>query len=236
MRHNGRAPDALRPISISRRFIKTSTGSVLVAFGDTKVICTANFTGRLPAWLRDTRGGWVTAEYSMLPGSTLERSDRRKSSGGRAQEISRLIGRSLRAVTDLAALGPCLVQVDCDVIQADGGTRTAAITGAFVALYDALAHSVKRGNLPAIPLSGMCAAVSVGLVQGEVLLDLDYSEDFAAQVDMNLVMDGESHFIEVQGSAEGARFGRDKLDEMLVLGESGVQSLIAAQREALNIA
>jgi ribonuclease PH len=236
MRQDGRAPDALRPVSISRRFIKTSAGSALVAFGETKVICTVNFTDRLPAWLRETRGGWVTAEYSMLPGSTLERSDRRKSTGGRAQEISRLVGRSLRGVTDLAALGPCLVQVDCDVIQADGGTRTAAITGAFVALYDALAGSVERGHLPAIPLTGMCAAVSVGLVDGEVLVDLNYGEDFAAQVDMNLVMDDEGRYIEIQGSAEGARFGRDKLDAILAAGEAGVRALVAAQRKALNLA
>jgi ribonuclease PH len=235
MRHDGRAPDALRPIGITPGYIETSAGSVLIAYGHTRVICTANFSDRVPGFLRETGSGWVTAEYSMLPGSTTERTDRSKASGGRAQEISRLIGRSLRAVTDLTGLGPCQVNIDCDVIRADGGTRTAAITGAYVALYDALRRAVAKKNIPRIPLRTACAAVSVGMVEGEPLLDLDYREDFRADVDMNLVIDGEGNFIEVQGCAEGQMFSRSQLDAMLDLGLKGARELVAVQREVLGL-
>lgn len=234
-RIDGRRVDELRPISIERDFVKTSSGAVLVSFGDTKVICTANFTDRVPAFLRDTGGGWLTAEYSMLPGSTQERSDRRKSQEGRAQEISRLIGRSLRAVIDLSAIGPCQINVDCDVIQADGGTRTAAITGAYVAVYDALRMSVARGNLRRVPMAGACAAVSVGVVAGTALLDLNYAEDVKAEVDMNLVMNDKGEYIEVQGCAERASFSKDFLIQMLDLGSRGIGELIQIQKKALEI-
>ncbi|HNR30431.1 MAG TPA: ribonuclease PH [Candidatus Hydrogenedentes bacterium] len=236
MRADGRAPDALRPITIERDFIKTSAGSVLVAFGDTRVVCTANFANRVPAFLRDSGKGWLTAEYGMLPGATPERSERRKAAEGRAQEISRLIGRSLRAVVDLRAVGPCQINVDCDVLQADGGTRTAAITGACVAVYDALRKSVAKGNLPRVPVTDLCAAVSVGLVDGEVLLDLDYREDVAASVDMNVVMNGAGNYIEIQGNAEGAAFPRELLDRMLDVAANGIRDLIARQRRVLDLA
>ncbi len=235
MRHDGRAEDALRPIGITPGFIETSAGSVLIAYGCTRVICTANFSERVPGFLRDSGSGWVTAEYSMLPGSTTERTDRSKASGGRAQEISRLIGRSLRAVTDLKSLGPCLVNIDCDVIRADGGTRTAAITGAYVALYEALRSAVEKKNIPRIPLRTACAAVSVGIIEGSVLLDLDYREDFKADVDMNLVMDEAGNYIEVQGCAEGKPFSRNQLDAMLDLGRKGTRALMDAQRETLGL-
>lgn len=235
MRADGREADALRPVEFLRDFICTSSGSVLVSFGNTKVICTANFADRVPNFLRDTGRGWLTAEYSMLPGSTLERSDRKKSTEGRAQEISRLIGRSLRAVVDLKAIGPCQINVDCDVIQADGGTRTAAITGAFVAVYDALRGAVARGNLKSIPVHGPCAAVSVGVVGGEAMLDLDYSEDVRADVDMNLVMNNAGNIIEIQGNAEGVAFPRSVLDRMLDLADSGIRQLIALQKQVLGI-
>ena len=234
-RIDGRMADAMRNVTIERRFVKTSSGSALVSFGDTRVICTANFTDRVPAFLRDTGRGWLTAEYSMLPGSTVERSDRRKSQEGRAQEISRLIGRSLRAVVDLAAIGPCQINVDCDVLQADGGTRTAAITGACVAVHDALQTAVARGNLKEVPIREFCAAVSVGVVDGVALLDLNYTEDVRAEVDMNLVMNESGEFIEVQGCAEHASFKRSQLDAMLDLGASGIRELIAVQKKALGI-
>lgn len=235
-RIDGRGVDELRPISIERNFVKTSSGAVLVSFGDTKVICTANFTDRVPAFLRDTGGGWLTAEYSMLPGSTQERSERRKSQEGRAQEISRLIGRSLRAVVDLSAIGPCQINVDCDVIQADGGTRTAAITGAYVAVYDALRMAVARGNLRRIPVTGACAAVSVGVVEGTPLLDLNYAEDVKAEVDMNLVMNEAGAYIEVQGCAERVSFSKSVMDRMLDMGSRGIQELIETQKRALELA
>ena len=234
MRHDGRAPDQMRQVSIERNYIKTSAGSALVSFGETRVICTANLSDRVPPWLRDSGKGWVTAEYAMLPGATAERTDRRKNTGGRAQEISRLIGRSLRAVTDLEAMGPCMVTVDCDVIQADGGTRTAAITGAYVALHDAFSRSVKAGLLKEVPLRSACAAVSVGVTAGSPVLDLDYHEDSRAGTDMNVVMDGEGQFIEVQGSAEGAAFSREALDALLDLASGGIRSLQALQAEVLG--
>jgi ribonuclease PH len=224
----------MRVISIERHYIKTSAGSALISFGDTKVICTANLSDRVPAWLRNSEQGWVTAEYAMLPGATSDRTDRAKNSGGRAQEISRLIGRSLRAVTDLRAMGLCQATVDCDVIQADGGTRTAAITGAYVALHDAFRRSVKAGLLQQVPLRSGCAAVSVGVVEGEPLLDLDYHEDSRAGTDMNVVMNGVGEFVEVQGSAEGAAFSRAHLDALLDLASGGIRALHALQEEALG--
>ncbi len=236
MRADGRAPDALRPVSIERGFIKSSAGSVLIGFGNTRVICTANFVERVPSFLKDTGRGWLTAEYSMLPGSTPERTERRKSTEGRAQEISRLIGRSLRAVVDLKAVGPCQINVDCDVIQADGGTRTASVTGGYIAVYEALRAAVAKGNLARVPVSGVCAAISVGVVNGEVLLDLNYEEDFKASVDMNVVMDGAGQFIEVQGNAEGASFPRAVLEQMLDRAGKGVRELIALQERALELA
>lgn len=235
MRKDGRAPDALRAIHIERSYIKNVAGSALIAFGDTKVICTASFDERVPPWLRGRGRGWVTAEYGMLPGASQERVPRDSVQKGRAQEISRLIGRSLRSVTDLAAMGECMVTLDCDVIQADGGTRTAAITGAYVALYEALDRCVRVGNLTEIPLRGHCAAVSVGWVDGEALLDLTYEEDSNAGVDMNIVMDGDSHFIEVQGSAEKQTFDRKQMDRFLALGERGIRVLIAKQKEVLGL-
>lgn len=232
-RQNSRAAGALRPVSFVRSYTRHAAGSVLVSFGDTRVLCTAMFEDKVPAWLKGTGKGWVTAEYAMLPSSTATRSSRDKNTKGRAQEISRLIGRSLRAVTDLVALGECQVTVDCDVLQADGGTRTAAITGAWLALHDALAGSVRSGFLPRIPLRGGCAAVSVGIVDGAPLLDLDYSEDARAEVDMNVVMDDGGRYIEVQGCAEGAPFDRNGLNRLLDLASGGVQTLLGLQREAL---
>lgn len=236
MRHDGREPGDLRPVQFERGYTKHAHGSVLVSFGDTKVICTAMIEERIPPWLRGQGRGWVTAEYAMLPGSSQDRISRDAVRKGRAQEISRLIGRSLRAVTDLQALGECQITVDCDVIQADGGTRTASVTGGFVALYDALSHSMAKGNLARIPLAPGCAAVSVGMVRGSALLDLCYEEDFVADVDMNVVMDGSGQFIEVQGSAEGAPFPREELDAMLNLADKGARELIQKQREVLGIA
>jgi ribonuclease PH len=235
MRVDGRVFDALRPVSMERGFTKHTAGSVLVSFGDTKVICTASLESRVPPWMRGKGRGWVTAEYAMLPGSAQDRISRDASRKGRAQEISRLIGRSLRAVTDLEAMGECMVTVDCDVIQADGGTRTASITGAYVALWDAFDQSVRRGNIGAVPLHGQCAAVSVGLVAGEALLDLNYQEDFTADVDMNIVMDSEERYIEVQGSAENAPFSKADLQSLLALGEKGAGELVALQREVLGL-
>jgi len=234
MRSDGRAADALRPVTIERHFTKHADGSVLVSFGDTRVICTAILEGRVPPWLRDSGKGWVTAEYGMLPGSGNERIRRDSVNKGRAQEISRLIGRSLRAVVDLVAMGECLITVDCDVIQADGGTRTASITGGYVALCDAVEKAVASGRLAKSPLLGRCAAVSVGMVDGAALLDLCYEEDVVAAVDMNIVMDGAGRFIEVQGCAEGAPFSRTELEALLALGERGCRNLVACQEEVLS--
>ncbi|MBW7865615.1 MAG: ribonuclease PH [Candidatus Hydrogenedens sp.] len=234
MRTDGRADNALRSVRIERGYTKHAAGSVLISMGDTRVLCTAMFEDRLPAWLRGGGRGWVTAEYAMLPGATETRSPRDSSSGGRAREISRLIGRSLRAVTNLRAMGECQVTVDCDVLQADGGTRTAAITGAWVALADAFSLSVKSGHLPESPLTGACAAVSAGLVDGRPLLDLCYAEDARASADFNFVMDDRNRLIEVQGAAEGEPFDRAALNRLLDLGESGIRELLALQREALS--
>ncbi|MEQ1440609.1 ribonuclease PH [Fontimonas sp. SYSU GA230001] len=234
MRPSGRSPAQLRPVSIQRGFTKHAAGSVLIQFGDTRVLCTACIEERGPAWKKD--GGWVTAEYGMLPGATHERSRREAAAGkqsGRTQEIQRLIGRSLRACVDLAALGNHTVTIDCDVLQADGGTRTASITGGYVALVDAIASMRRRGLIKRDPLFGQIAAVSVGIYRGTPVLDLDYAEDSACECDMNVVMNDAGQFIEVQGTAEGHAFRREELDGLLDLATGGIRELIAAQRAAL---
>jgi ribonuclease PH len=226
-------------VRIQRGFTRHAEGSVLVEFGDTRVLCTASVEERVPPFLKDSGRGWVTAEYGMLPRSTNTRTDREAARGkqsGRTQEIQRLIGRALRAVIDLAALGPRTVQIDCDVLQADGGTRTAAITGGFVALHDALTWLVSKRALSAVPVRDFVAAVSVGVYQGAAVLDLDYAEDSACGCDMNLVMTGSGHFVEVQGTAEGATFTRAELDAMLRLAERGIGELVGHQRRALGLA
>lgn len=238
MRNDGRNPDELRPVSIIRNYLKHAEGSVLVSFGDTKVICSASVEESVPPFLRGKGTGWVTAEYAMLPRATHTRSPREASKGklgGRTHEIQRLIGRSLRAVTDLALLGERSIQIDCDVIQADGGTRTAAITGAYVALFDALSGLVRGGKLTTIPLKEAVAAVSVGIVGGEVLLDLNYREDSAAEVDMNFVMTSSERFVEVQGTAESEPFTSDQMDALRDSAMAGIRKLLAIQREVLKI-
>ncbi len=231
-RVDGRQNDELRPVSFHRDFVDTCAGSVVVSFGRTRVLCTASVSNDVPRWMRDSGKGWVTAEYSMLPGSSPERIRRRVS--GRSQEIQRLIGRSLRAIVDMEALGEREIIIDCDVLQADGGTRTASITGGYIALHDALTRLVQAGELEAMPLLGECAAISVGIVDGTPMLDLPYVEDAAAEVDMNVIMDGEGNFIEVQGTAEGAVFDRGRLDVMLDLAASGIATLTEAQRGLLE--
>lgn len=228
MRPDGRAHDELRPISFQRDFTDMANGSVLVSFGRTQVLCTASIDDGVPRWMRDTGRGWVTAEYSMLPGSSPERIRRRTS--GRDQEIQRLIGRSLRGICDLEALGERSITVDCDVLQADGGTRTASICGGYVALHDALTRLLQVGDLQSHPLTDECAAVSVGIIDGECRLDLPYAEDAGAEVDMNVVMTGSGSFVEVQGTAEGAVFARDQLDTLLDLAAGGIASIVDAQR------
>ena len=230
-RADGRADDELRPIKITRNWLDHAAGSVLVEFGRTRVLCAASASEGVPRWRKGSGLGWVTAEYAMLPASTNTRSDRESIKGrigGRTHEISRLIGRSLRAIIDESALGENTIVIDCDVLQADGGTRTAAITGAYVALADACAHL----GVPA-GLTGSVAAVSVGIVDGVPLLDLPYEEDVRAETDMNIVMTGDGRFVEVQGTAEGAAFDRAELDALLVLGEKGCADLTVLQREAL---
>jgi len=236
MRPSGRRPDELRPIRFTRQFTKHAEGSVLVEFGDTRVLCTASVEERVPAFLKESGRGWVSAEYGMLPRSTNTRTEREAARGrqtGRTQEIQRLIGRALRAVIDLSALGSRSIQVDCDVLQADGGTRTAAITGAFVAVHDALAWLQSRKLLAALPVRDFVAAVSVGIYQGVPVLDLDYVEDAACGTDMNVVMTGAGRFVELQGTAEGEPFSRAEVDALLALGEQGIGELIAHQRRAL---
>jgi ribonuclease PH len=233
MRSDGRQPDELRDITFERDYTDMTPGSVLVSFGRTKVLCTASIEEDVPRWLRGRGTGWVTAEYSMLPGSSPERVARKVS--GRAQEIQRLIGRSLRAVCDMAVLGERLITVDCDVLQADGGTRTASITGGYLALHDACTRLVQARTLSAHPLTEPCAAVSVGIVDGVPLLDLPYVEDVRAEVDMNVVMTGGGRIIEVQGTAEGQPFTRNELDEMLGLAEKGIAELVSLQRELIGI-
>ena len=237
-RHDGRAADELRPVRITRGWLDHAEGSVLVEFGRTRVLCAASFTEGVPRWRKGSGEGWVTAEYSMLPRSTTTRSDRESVKGrigGRTHEISRLVGRSLRACIDTKALGENTIVLDCDVLQADGGTRTAAITGAYVALADALGWARERGVLKkgGEPLLGSVAAVSVGVVDGAPVLDLDYVEDVAAGTDMNVVVTGDGRFVEVQGTAERAAFGRDELDRLLDLAVGGCAELARLQREAL---
>jgi ribonuclease PH len=230
-----RGVDQLRPVRIVRGYTEMTPGSVLIEMGRTRVLCTASFDPEVPRWLRDDGVGWVTAEYSMLPGSSRERVPRSAISGGRVKEIQRLIGRALRAVVDRPAMGEGTVRIDCDVLQADGGTRTAAITGAWVALHDAFTVAVERGALTVHPIVDHCAAVSVGLVEGVPLLDLDYEEDAGAEVDLNVVMTGAGGLVEVQGTAEGRPFTRDQLTALLDLAGGGVAGLVAEQRRALGL-
>ena len=236
MRPSGRKPGELRPVRIQRRYTRHAEGSVLVEFGDTRVLCTASVEERVPAFLKESGRGWVSAEYGMLPRSTNTRTEREAARGrqtGRTQEIQRLIGRALRAVIDLSALGARSIQVDCDVLQADGGTRTAAITGAFVAVHDALTWLQSKKLLAALPVRDFVAAVSVGIYQGVPVLDLDYAEDSACGTDMNVVMTGAGRFVELQGTAEGEPFSRAEVEALLALGEQGIAELIAHQRRAL---
>ena len=235
-RNQGRAADALRPVRITRHYTRHAEGSVLVEFGDTRVLCTASVEEKVPPHKRGSGEGWVTAEYGMLPRATNTRSDREAARGkqsGRTQEIQRLIGRSLRCVFDLKKLGERTIALDCDVIQADGGTRTAAITGAFVAAHDAVRWLRERKLIEESPITDFVAAVSVGLVEGTALLDLEYTEDSACDTDMNVVMTGTGGFVELQGTAEGAAFSRRELDALMQLAEQGIALLIQAQKAAL---
>jgi ribonuclease PH len=233
MRPDGRHPDELREISFERDYTDMTPGSVLVTFGRTKVLCTASVEDDVPRWMRGRGTGWVTAEYAMLPGSSPERIQRKVS--GRTQEIQRLIGRSLRAVCDMAVLGEKLITVDCDVLQADGGTRTASITGGYLALHDACERLVQSSMLGANPLTDQCAAISVGIVDGTPLLDLPYVEDVKAEVDMNVVMTGSGRFVEVQGTAEGQAFSRSELESLLGLAEKGIAEIVDLQRQMIAI-
>ncbi|HMQ14186.1 MAG TPA: ribonuclease PH [Candidatus Competibacter phosphatis] len=238
MRPSNRAADELRPIRITRQFTKHAEGSVLVEFGDTRVICTASVEERVPPFLKGKGRGWVTAEYGMLPRATHTRSSREASRGrqdGRTMEIQRLIGRALRAVLDLEALGERTITLDCDVIQADGGTRTAAITGGFVALADAVRHLINKKSFKRNPLHGQVASVSVGIFQGTPVLDLDYAEDSEAETDMNVVMNDAGAFIELQGTAEGHAFRIEELQAMLELARGGIERLLRKQREVLGL-
>jgi ribonuclease PH len=236
-RSGGRAANQLRPVRITRHYTMHAEGSVLIEFGNTRVLCTASVEERVPPHKKGSGEGWVTAEYGMLPRATHTRSDREAARGkqtGRTQEIQRLIGRSLRAVFDLKKLGERTITLDCDVLQADGGTRTAAITGAFVAAQDAVNTLLAAGKLAESPLHGHVAAISVGIVQGTPLLDLEYTEDSACDTDMNVVMTGAGHYIEVQGTAEGAAFSRHEMDTLLALAEKGVNELVRLQEAALK--
>ena len=238
-RSSGRLANALRPVSIERHYTKHAEGSVLVSFGHTKVLCTASVEEKVPPHKRGSGQGWVTAEYGMLPRATHTRSDREAAKGkqsGRTQEIQRLIGRSLRSVFDLSALGERTIHLDCDVLQADGGTRTAAITGAFLAAHDAVTWLLGQGRIPASPIRDFVAAISVGVLQGTPLLDLEYVEDSACDTDMNVVMTGAGGFVEVQGTAEGAPFSRAEMDVLLALADQGIRELLLAQRRALGVA
>ena len=235
-RSGERAADQLRPVRITRGYTIHAEGSVLIEFGNTRVLCTASVEEKVPPHKRGSGEGWVTAEYGMLPRSTHTRSDREAARGkqsGRTQEIQRLIGRSLRTVFDLKKLGERTIQLDCDVLQADGGTRTAAITGAFVAAQDAVAGLIASGKLKDSPIIASVAAISVGIVQGTPLLDLEYTEDSACDTDMNVVMTGAGHFVEVQGTAEGAAFSRAEMDTLLALADKGIAELILLQQQAL---
>jgi ribonuclease PH len=234
-RADGRRPDDLRPVEIARHFIPPAEGSVLITLGQTRVVCTATVEERLPPWLRGAGQGWVTAEYGMLPRSTHERTPRDPGrQGGRVHEIQRLIGRSLRAAVDLQKLGERTITVDCDVIQADGGTRTASITGAMVALVDALVVLRRTGALPWWPLREFVAATSVGMVESEMMLDLTYAEDSRARVDLNLIMTESGRIVEIQGTAEGPPYTRQELLALMTLGEKGIRALVEAQKQALG--
>ena len=238
-RPSQRNSDQLRDIRITRSYTKHAEGSVMVEFGDTMVLCTASVEEKVPGFLRGQGRGWLTAEYGMLPRATNTRTAREAARGkqsGRTQEIQRLIGRSLRAVADLSLLGERTIQIDCDVIQADGGTRTAGITGAYVAAHDAVTLLLQRGLVASTPLRDFVAAVSVGMYQGEAVLDLDYAEDSACDTDMNVVMTGSGGFVEVQGTAEGAPFTRPEMDALLALAQSGIAQLVARQKQALGLA
>lgn len=238
VRPGGRAADALRPVRITRRYLKHAMGSCIFELGDTRVLCAANITEGVSSWRRGSGLGWVTAEYAMLPAATNTRMRRESMSGGpkgRTHEIQRLIGRSLRSVVDMSGLGgEVSVNIDCDVIQADGGTRTASITGAYIALHDALSQWQAAGKISSIPLTEQIAATSVGMVDGELLLDLEYAEDSIAEVDMNVIMDGRGRFIEVQGTGEQTPFDRARLDAMLDLAGGGIDSLLAIQRKVIE--
>jgi ribonuclease PH len=239
MRPSGRQTNELRQVTLTRQYTKHAEGSVLVEFGDTKVLCTASVEERIPGFLRGTGEGWVTAEYGMLPrstGSRMQREAVKGKQGGRTMEIQRLIGRSLRAVIDLKALGERSITIDCDVIQADGGTRTASITGAYVALHDAITFLMEKKKLSRNPLYGQVASVSVGIYNGTPVLDLDYAEDSSAETDMNIVMNEAGAYIELQGTAEGHAFRADELQAMLDLGQHGIQQLLEKQREVLGLA
>lgn len=236
LRSGARAANELRPVRITRGYTIHAEGSVLIEFGNTKVLCTASVEEKVPGHKKGSGEGWVTAEYGMLPRATHTRSDREAARGkqsGRTQEIQRLIGRSMRAVFDLSKLGERTIHLDCDVIQADGGTRTAAITGAFVAAQDAVSQLMAQGKLTESPIRDHIAAISVGIVQGTPLLDLEYTEDSACDTDMNVVMTGSGHFVEVQGTAEGAAFSRQEMDTLLALAEKGISDLVALQKQSL---
>ncbi|MES2918838.1 MAG: ribonuclease PH [Pseudomonadota bacterium] len=237
MRPSGRAPDQLRPVTITRHYTRHAEGAVLVEFGDTKVLCTASVENSVPRFLKGKGEGWITAEYGMLPRATHSRSDReaaRGKQGGRTLEIQRLIGRSLRACVDLKKLGENTITIDCDVLQADGGTRTAAITGGCVALVDALSFMLQKKTIKNDPLTGLIAAVSVGMYKGVPVLDLDYPEDSACETDMNVVMTQQGGFVEVQGTAEGKPFSRADSDAMLLLAEKGIADLVRVQQQVLG--
>ena len=235
VRSGGRSVSEQRPVKIIPGYVPDAEGSALIETGNTRVMCAATVELRVPPWMRGKGTGWVTAEYSMLPRSTTERVRRERGTiGGRTQEIQRLIGRALRAITDLPALGEISILLDCDVLRADGGTRTASITGAYVALHLALAGLIEAGKLKAIPLKDQIAAISVGIVDGDAVLDLDYNEDSAADVDMNVVMTGGGEFVELQGTGEEATFDRNQLEQMLELADSGIKNLLAAQRTAIG--
>ena len=238
MRPNNRELNQIRPVKITRHYTKYAEGSVLIEFGETKVLCNATIEETVPRFLKGQQQGWVTAEYGMLPRATHSRTQREAAKGkqtGRTMEIQRLIARSLRAVVDLKALGERTITVDCDVIQADGGTRTASITGACVALHDAIAHLIENGTLKTSPLKGLVAAVSVGIVDGKAVCDLEYVEDSKAETDMNVVMVEDGRMVEVQGTAEGEPFSHDELLRLLDLAKQGINQLVVAQREALNL-
>ncbi|MEK6692940.1 MAG: ribonuclease PH [Nitrospirota bacterium] len=237
MRPDGRKPDELRPVKITRNFIKHAEGSVLIEIGDTKVICTATIEEKVPPFLKDQKRGWITAEYAMIPRSALSRIARESSSGrvgGRTHEIQRLIGRALRSVADLNAIGERTFWMDCDVIQADGGTRTASITGAYIALADAVDYAIKNKIIDRNPIRDYLAAVSVGIVRGETVLDLCYAEDSRAEVDMNIVMTGSGRFVEIQGTAETTPFTREDMEKMMALANKGINRLIEIQKAEIG--